>query len=203
MRSLIVTEFLSLDGVVDSPGGGEHPHAGWTFKDVEFDMAAYELKGREQQEAGAMLIGRVSYDEFAPVWPTMEEFAEYNAMPKYVVSSTLTDPTWNNTTVIDSDVVAAVTALKEQPGRELQVHGSCGLVHTLHDAGLVDEYRLIVAPVVLGSGKKLFAEGSAPTGFGLVTSERTAAGCLYAVLRPSGEVRVAEAAVQYGKDVIV
>ena len=92
MRTLIVTEFISLDGVVDSPGGGDHPHAGWTFQDVEFDEAAYEIKGREQKEAGALLFGRQSYDEFAPVWPTMEEFAEYNAMPKYVVSTTLYRP---------------------------------------------------------------------------------------------------------------
>src|SRR5688572_6060074 len=102
MGTLIVTEFISLDGVIDSPGGGEHPHAGWTFKDVQFDEAAYELKGREQMEAAAMLIGRVSYDEFAPIWPKMEEFTEYNAMPKYVVSTTLTDPEWNNTSVLRS-----------------------------------------------------------------------------------------------------
>src|SRR5687768_12934870 len=109
MRTLIVTEFISLDGVIDSPGGGSHPRAGWTFKDVPFVEEAYEIKGREQDEAGALLLGRVSYDEFAPVWPTMDEFAEYNAMPKYVVSSTLTDPEWNNTTVLRSlDEVAAL-----------------------------------------------------------------------------------------------
>ena len=102
MRTLIVTEFISLDGVVDSPGGGDHPRAGWTFKEVPFVEEAYEIKGREQVEAGAMLIGRISYDEFAPVWPTMEEFAEYNAMPKYVVSTTLSDPEWNNTSVLHS-----------------------------------------------------------------------------------------------------
>jgi dihydrofolate reductase len=102
MRQLIVTEFITLDGVVDSPGGGDHPHAGWTFKDVELDEAAYDIKDREQKEAGALLLGRVSYEEFAPVWPSMEEFAEYNAMPKYVVSSALTDPTWHNTTVLRS-----------------------------------------------------------------------------------------------------
>ena len=89
MRTLVVTEFITLDGVVDSPGGGDHPHAGWTFKDVEFDEAAYDIKGRETSEATALLFGRQSYDEFAPVWPSMEEFATYNAMPKYVVSTTL------------------------------------------------------------------------------------------------------------------
>ena len=128
MRTLIVTEFISLDGVVDSPGGGEHPHAGWTFKDVAFDPAAYEIKGREQTEAGAMLMGRVSYDEFAPVWPTMEEFAEYNAMPKYVVSTTLTDPAWNNTTVLGS--LDEVAALKQGDGGTILVHGSPTLART-------------------------------------------------------------------------
>ena len=93
MRTLIVTEFISLDGVVDSPGGGEHPHAGWTFKDVEFDEAAYEIKGREQEQTDALLLGRRSYEAFAPVWPTMREFAGYNAMPRYVVSTTRPSPT--------------------------------------------------------------------------------------------------------------
>ncbi|HET8779432.1 MAG TPA: deaminase, partial [Agromyces sp.] len=81
MRTLIVTEFITLDGIVDSPGGGDHPRAGWTFKEVPFVEEAYEIKGTEQEDAGALLLGRVSYDEFAPVWPDMEEFVEYNAMP--------------------------------------------------------------------------------------------------------------------------
>jgi dihydrofolate reductase len=153
------TEFISLDGVVDSPGGGDHPHAGWTFKDVEFDEAAYEIKGREQTEAGAMLIGRQSYDEFAPVWPTMEEFAEYNAMPKYVVSTTLTDPEWNNTTVLRS--LDEVAGLKKGDGGTILVHGSATLAQNLAAAGLVDRYHLLVFPVVLGSGKRLFADDSA------------------------------------------
>jgi len=157
MRTLIVTEFISLDGVVDSPGGGEHPHAGWTFKDVPFDLAAYEIKGREQTEAGAMLMGRVSYDEFAPVWPTMEEFAEYNAMPKYVVSTTLTDPTWNNTSVLGS--LDEVAALKQGDGGTILVHGSPMLAQGLAAAGLVDRYHLLVFPLVLGGGKRLFADG--------------------------------------------
>lgn len=123
MRTLIVTEFISLDGVIDSPGGGSHPRAGWTFTDIPFVEEAYELKGREQLEAGAMLIGRVSYDEFAPVWPTMvDDFAEYNAMPKYVVSSTLTDPEWNNTHVLRS--LDDVAKLKEGDGAPIIVHGS-------------------------------------------------------------------------------
>jgi dihydrofolate reductase len=156
MRTLIVSEFISLDGVIDSPGGGDHPHAGWTFKDVEHDDAVYEIKGREQEDAGCLLLGRQSYDEFAPVWPTMDEFAEYNAMPKYVVSSTLTDPGWNNTRVLRS--LDEVAALKEsdEPGTVL-VHASATLAQGLARAGLVDRYHLLVFPVVLGSGKRLFA----------------------------------------------
>ena len=156
MRTLIVSEFISLDGVVDSPGGGDHPHAGWTFKDVEFDEAAYEIKGREQADAGCLLLGRQSYDEFAPVWPTMDEFADYNAMPKFVVSSTLTDPEWNNTTVLRG--LDEVAALKEsdEPGTIL-VHASPTLAQGLAAAGLVDRYHLLVFPVVLGGGKRLFA----------------------------------------------
>ena len=157
MRPIVVTEFISLDGVVDSPGGGDHPHAGWTFKDVDFDEAAYEIKGRETTEATALLLGRQSYDEFAPVWPSMEEFATYNAMPKYVVSSTLQDPEWNNTTVLRS--LDEVAELKETDGGEIHVHGSATLAQGLAAAGLVDRYHLLVFPVLLGSGKRLFGEG--------------------------------------------
>jgi dihydrofolate reductase len=154
MRQLIVTEFLSLDGVIDSPGNGPHPHAGWTFKQVPFDAAAYEIKGREQLEAGALLLGRVSYDEFAPVWPTMAEFAEYNAMPKYVVSTTLQDPEWNNTSVLGS--LDEVAALKQTEGGSILVHGSGTLAKALAAAGLVDRYHLLVFPVLLGAGRRLF-----------------------------------------------
>ena len=117
MRSLIYTAFVSLDGVVDSPGGGteieNHRSGGWTYQDLEFVEEAYEIKGREQEEATAMMLGRVSYQSFAPVWPEMAEFARYNAMPKYVVSTTLTDAdlvdNWGDTTILRSlDEVAAV-----------------------------------------------------------------------------------------------
>jgi len=166
MRQLIVTEFITLDGVVDSPGGGDHPHAGWTFKDVELDEAAYDIKDREQKEAGALLLGRVSYEEFAPVWPSMEEFAEYNAMPKYVVSSTLTDPTWHNTTVLRS--LDEVAALKDGDGGPIYVHGSATLAQGLLAAGLVDRYHLLEFPLVLGSGKRLFTSDADKTRLALV-----------------------------------
>jgi dihydrofolate reductase len=155
MRTLIVTEFITLDGIIDSPGGGDHPRAGWTFTEVPFVEEAYEIKGREQLEAGAMLMGRISYDEFAPVWPSMtEEFAEYNAMPKYVVSSTLTDPEWAGTSVLRS--LDEVAELKQGDGAPIIVHGSATLAKGLAAAGLVDRYHLLVFPVALGEGKRLF-----------------------------------------------
>ncbi len=160
MRTLIVTAFMSLDGVIDSPGGGDHPRAGWSFKEVDFNPAAYEIKDREQQEAGALLMGRVTYEEFAPVWPGMtEDFAGYNAMPKYVVSTTLTatDPAWQPTTILRS--TEDVARLKDGDGAPIIVHGSATLAQSLAAAGLVDRYHLLVFPLVLGSGKRLFTGG--------------------------------------------
>lgn len=157
MRELIVTAFVSLDGVMEAPGGGDYRNAGWTFKDVPFDEAAYELKGTEQAETTALLFGRVTYGEFAPIWPTMEEFAEYNAMPRYVVSISLeeTDPRWPATILRTMDDVAA---LKETEGGAIAVHGSARLGQSLADAGLVDRYHLLVFPLLLGAGKRLFSE---------------------------------------------
>jgi len=164
MRTLYVTEFITLDGVIDSPGGNEgHPHAGWSFKDVEFRPEVYAMKGQEQEEAGALLLGRVSYDLFAPVWPSMtEEFPRYNAMPKYVVSSTLKDDElvtdWGDITILRT--MDDVAALKETDGGPISVHASARLAQSLATAGLVDSYHLLVFPVVLGSGKRLFADSS-------------------------------------------
>jgi dihydrofolate reductase len=158
MRQLIVTEFISLDGVVDSPGGDDgFRHAGWTFKDIEPDMAAYEIKGREQEEAGALLLGRRSYEIFAPVWPKMEEFAGYNAMPKYVVSTGDPDAAlWEGTSVLHS--LDEVAELKAGDGAPLIVHGSSRLAQSLAAAGLVDRYHLLVFPVLLGAGNRLWAD---------------------------------------------
>nr|WP_196791290.1 dihydrofolate reductase family protein [Motilibacter aurantiacus] len=158
VRTLIVTAFMSLDGVVEAPGGEPgYRNSGWTFQDIEFDEAAYEIKGREQEETTALLLGRVSYEAFAPVWPTMtEEFAGYNAMPRYVVSTTLDedDERWPATILRSLDDVAA---LKETEGGPIAVHGSATLARSLTDAGLVDRYHLLVFPVLLGAGKRLFS----------------------------------------------
>lgn len=158
MRTLVVTAFMSLDGVMEAPGGEPgYRNSGWTFEDIEFDPAAYEIKGREQEETSALLLGRTSYEAFAPVWPTMDIFAGYNAMPRYVVSTTLEeeDERWPATILRSLDEVAA---LKESEGGTIAVHGSATLGRSLADAGLVDRYHLLVFPVLLGAGKRLFSD---------------------------------------------
>jgi len=160
MRKLIVTEFISLDGVIDSPGGEPgYAHSGWTFNAVESDPTMYDFKLEETLESEALLLGRVTYDGFSAAWPERSDdpFADkFNSMPKYVASTTLTDPTWNNTHVLEDDVAEAVRELKEGEGGPIVVHGSGNLVSTLYQADLVDEWRLMVFPVILGSGNRLF-----------------------------------------------
>jgi dihydrofolate reductase len=161
MRTLISSAFVSLDGVVEAPGGEPgYRNSGWTFKHVEFLPEAFEIKGREQQEATAMLLGRVSYEAFSPVWPSMEDFAEYKDMPKYVVSTSLTDDAlvtdWGPTTILRS--VDEVAALKETEGGPIIMHGSAALNRALSDAGLIDRYHLLVFPLLLGAGKRLFSD---------------------------------------------
>ncbi|MBQ0927752.1 dihydrofolate reductase family protein [Saccharopolyspora endophytica] len=160
MRTLISSAFVSLDGVVEAPGGEPgYRNSGWTFKHVEFLPEAFEIKGREQQEATAMLLGRVSYEAFSPVWPSMEDFAEYKDMPKYVVSTSLTDDAlvgdWGPTTILRS--VDEVAALKETEGGPIIMHGSAALNRALSDVGLIDRYHLLVFPLLLGAGKRLFS----------------------------------------------
>ncbi|MET0237345.1 MAG: dihydrofolate reductase family protein [Kibdelosporangium sp.] len=161
MRTLITTAFVSLDGVVEGPGGEPgYRNSGWTFEGIEFDMAAYELKGREQQEATAMMMGRTSYEVFSPVWPGMTaEFPGYNAMPKYVVSSTLQESdlvgNWGEITILRT--LDDVAALKQTEGGPIIIHGSATLNRNLSDAGLIDRYHLLVFPVLLGAGKRLFS----------------------------------------------
>ncbi|PXX56522.1 RibD domain-containing protein [Nocardia tenerifensis] len=160
MRTLISTAFISLDGVVEAPGGeAGYRNAGWTFKDIEFVPDAFEIKGREQQEATAMLLGRVSYEAFSTVWPDMDDFADYKVMPKYVVSQTLTDDAlvsnWGETTILRS--LDDVAALKQTDGGPIIIHGSASLNQSLSDAGLIDRYHLLVFPLLLGAGKRLFS----------------------------------------------
>lgn len=175
---IIVTEFVSLDGVFEAPGSESgFAHAGWTFKNIDFDPAAYEIKGREQQEAGAMLLGRKSFDAFAPVWPSMTaEFPLYNQMMKFVLSTTLSEDDvrasgWPDAHIARSvEEIAALRADGRLPGTPddapefaaftgpLIVHGSGELVQALQRADLVDRYHLLEFPVILGSGRRLWAE---------------------------------------------
>ncbi|MFF1381203.1 dihydrofolate reductase family protein [Streptomyces sp. NPDC058308] len=166
MRTLISTAFVSLDGVVEAPGGEPgYRNSGWTFKDIEFLPEAFEIKGREQREAAAMLMGRVSYEAFSPVWPDMADFATYKVMPKYVVSTTLDEKdlveNWGETTVLRS--LDDVAALKETEGGPVIVHGSAALNRSLSDAGLIDRYHLLVFPLLLGAGKRLFGDADKDT----------------------------------------
>ncbi|MCL1871524.1 MAG: dihydrofolate reductase family protein [Promicromonosporaceae bacterium] len=161
MRTLISSAFVSLDGVAEAPGGETgYRNAGWTFKNLDFLPEAYELKGREQEEASAMLLGRASYQAFAPVWPGMAEFGGYKVMPKYVVSSTLEDgdlvADWGETAILRT--LEDVAALKSTEGGPIIVHGSLTLNHGLSDAGLIDRYHLLVFPVLLGAGRRLYSE---------------------------------------------
>lgn len=162
MGRIAVTEFVSLDGVMQAPGGGEeYRHAGWTFE-IDRGAEGDKFKLDEAIAAEALLLGRVTYEGFAAAWPSMEgDFADkFNGMPKYVVSATLEDPSWSNTTVIGSDVASSIATLRAEATGELQVHGSARLVQTLIEHDLVDELRLMVFPVLLGEGKRLFGETS-------------------------------------------
>ena len=173
MGRIVVTEFISLDGVIEAPGGGEgFRHDGWSFE-IERGPEGNQFKLDETLESEALLLGRVTYEGFAASWPSRGgEFADkFNAMPKYVVSSTLRDPEWNNTTVLDGGVEAAVSKLKQEQDGNIVVHGSARLVQALVEHGLVDELRLMVFPVVLGSGKRLFGETSDKRRLRLTRSE--------------------------------
>jgi dihydrofolate reductase len=162
MGDLVYTGFVSLDGIVDSPGGGpgeEHRSGGWVFKDVEFLPEAFALKGEELADTTALMFGRRSYEAFAPTWRDSDDHAAYKELPKYVVSSTLPDdaltPGWGPTTILRS--TDEVAALKASEGGAIFIHGSAELARRLSDAGLIDRYHLLVFPVLLGAGKSLFS----------------------------------------------
>jgi dihydrofolate reductase len=162
MGRIIVTEYISVDGVIEAPSGTEDfPRVGWT-DGFSRGPEGTKFKVDETMASDALLLGRVTYEGFAPVWPLVEgEFADkFNSMPKYVISSTLKDPEWNNTTVLSGDVVEEATKLKEKYDRDIAVHGSAQLVQTLIEHDLVDELRLMVYPIVVGAGKRLFGETS-------------------------------------------
>jgi dihydrofolate reductase len=186
MRRLIVTEFVTLDGVMEAPGGEPgHPHSGWVFDFMTPEQQEWKL--RETLDADVLLIGRVTYEGFSEAWPERDgEFADkMNGMRKVVASTTLDDPEWNNTTVI-RDVPHDVAALKEEDGGPILVAGSRTLVHSLIEHDLVDEYRLLVFPVLLGSGARMFPETPDKKALKLVESETFPSGVTAQTYEPAG-----------------
>ena len=172
MGKLVVTEFVSLDGVMEAPGGEDFKYPGWSFA---FDRGedGNQFKLDETLETEALLLGRKTYDGFAGAWPNREgEFADkFNTMPKYVVSSTLESPEWNNTTVLKGDVVDEVSKLKEQVDGIVQTPGSLRLTGALFEHDLVDELHLMVFPVILGTGRRLFGETTEKTDWRLAEAK--------------------------------
>jgi dihydrofolate reductase len=196
MGRIVVTEFISLDGVMEDPGGAEDfKHGGWSF---EFSRGEEgdKFKLDETRETQALLLGRLTYEGFAAAWPSRKgEFADkFNEMPKYVVSSTLEDPEWTNSTVLKGDLIEEVSKLRDAQEGDIVVHGSARLVQALIEHGLVDELRLMVFPVVLGSGKRLFGETSDKQPLRLAHSQLVGDGVAILVYEPADrEATAAEA----------
>jgi dihydrofolate reductase len=189
MGRIVVTEFVSLDGVMEDPGGAEaFKHGGWSFE-VSRGEEGDKFKLDETFSSKALLLGRVTYEGFAEAWPSREgEFADkFNSMPKYVVSSTLDEPEWNNSTVLKGDVVEEVGKLRHEKDGDIVVHGSARLVQTLIEHDLVDELRLMVFPVLLGSGKPLFGETSDKKRLRLVDSKVVGDGVAILIYEPVRE----------------
>ena len=188
MKKIIVSELVTLDGVMEAPGGEPgHPHSGWVFDFIGDEQMQYKLE--EVLEAESLLIGRVTYESFAGAWPERSGvFADkMNAMPKYVVSTTLRNPEWHNSTVIGADVAGAIARLKQGEGDPILVGGSRTLVHMLMEHDLVDEYRLMIFPVILGSGRRLFPETPSKTVLRLVDSRPFSSGVVVHTYHPTSQ----------------
>jgi dihydrofolate reductase len=185
MGRIVVTEFVSLDGVMEAPGGGEDfKYGGWSFEISRGDEGD-RFKLDETMSSDALLLGRRTYEGFAEAWPSRDgEFADkFNSMPKHVVSSTLESPEWNNSSVLKGDLGESVAELKAKYGGDVVVHGSASLVQALIDDDLVDELRLMVYPVVLGTGKRVFGETSDKKRLDLVESKVVGDGVVILVYR--------------------
>jgi dihydrofolate reductase len=186
MRKVVVSEFITIDGVFGDPGGAEKTeHGGWSFKFWSDESAKYKYD--ELFAADVLLLGRITYEGFAAAWPAMsdDEFGgRMNSVPKYVASTTLDKVEWQNSHLLEGDVVEAVSALKQQDGQNILVGGSGELADTLLRAGLVDELRFLVSPVVLGSGRRFFKDGSPPTTMELVEAVTFGTGVLGLTYRP-------------------
>jgi len=192
MGKVAVSEFISLDGVIEDPGGGEDTgFGGWTFRFPAED--GQRFKYEELMASDVQLLGRVTYEAFAAVWPSMEEAAgdfgaKMNSMPKVVVSTTLTEANWKNTTIASGELSEIVADLKSQYEGDILVAGSATLVAALREADLVDEYRLMVHPVVLGQGKKLFQDGAASSDFALVETRQAGPDVQLLIYRPTNRI---------------
>lgn len=192
MGRIVVTEFISLDGVMEAPGGGEDfKHAGWTFN-IDRGKEGDKFKLDETLNTEALLLGRVTYEGFAAAWPSRtDEFGfadKFNSMPKYVVSSTLKKAEWNNSTVLRGDVVEEVSKLRQGLDGDIVVHGSGQLVQTLVEHDLIEELRLMVFPVILGTGKRLFGDTSDKKRLRLADSKTVGDGIAILIFEPAGEV---------------
>src|ERR1700704_815466 len=186
MGRIVVTEFMSLDGVMEAPGGGEdYKHAGWTFE-ISRSEEGNQFKLKETFDSEALLLGRATYEGFAKAWPSRDgEFADkFNTMPKYVVSSTLKKAEWNNSTILSGEVTEEITRLKKKLKGNIVVHGSAQLVQALVANDLIDELRLMVFPVILGSGKKLFGEMDEKKSRKLVSSQTVGDGVEILIYEP-------------------
>src|SRR5437763_16930610 len=187
MRKVVVSEFVTLDGVMEDPGGAEgFKHGGWSFQFSSADQQQFKVE--ELFKADALLLGRRTYQGFAAAWPTMPGTGAYgermNSLPKYVVSTTLSEVTWN-ATLITGDLTEELPRLKQEAGQDILVFGGGQLVHTLHARDLIDEYRLMVFPVVLGSGKRLFPDGDEKKALKLVASKTIPSGVVVLTYQPS------------------
>jgi dihydrofolate reductase len=197
MRQLIASTFVSLDGIMQAPGGPEEDPTGgftlggWTFNffDEDIDLSASGFDGKDRE----LVLGRRTYEIFEAYWPYQPDdhpvAKTLNAAKKYVASRTLTTLHWNNSTLLHGDVVSAITALKTQPGPDLQIIGSGSLIRTLQAGSLIDEYNVWTFPVVLGRGKRLFGETAKPSALRLVRSQVSSTGVVMSIYVPAGEIR--------------
>lgn len=207
MGTLTIATFQTLDGIMQAPGGpdedrdGGFEHGGWSFPYFSDDMGGVidDAFGR----ADCFLLGRRTYEIFAASWPTYPDkddpvASRLNTLPKYVVSTTMDTADWQPTTIIRDDIPTEVAKLKDRYDGEIQVHGSAGLAQTLHAHGLIDEYRVFIEPVVLGTGKRLFEPGAAPTSLRLVDAQPMRKGSLLAVYQPVGTPTYGEFQMEEG-----
>jgi dihydrofolate reductase len=195
MRKIIILSFVTLDGIIQAPGGPEEDtsggfkYGGWAFP--YFDEFAGEIMGEQMKQPFNLLLGRKTFEIFASYWPQhANDWPGINEATKYVVSKTLTKPDWENSILINGDVVDEIKKIKSQKGPDLQVHGSGNLIQTLLKHDLADELWLKIFPVTLGSGKRLFDEGTIPAAFELTDSKVSPGGVIFATYKRAGEVKV-------------